>query len=80
MWTDPIVEEIHRIREEYAKSHNYDLDAIFADLRQKEAESGREIVNLSPKPSLATRWSGRTRDLGGDEKDMREWQAKQVGD
>jgi hypothetical protein len=59
MWKDEIVEEIHRIREEYAKSFNYDLDAIFADLRKKEAESGREIVNLSRKPSQTTRWSGR---------------------
>lgn len=69
MWTDEIVEEIHRIREEYAKSFNYDLDAIFADLRKKEAESGREVVTLSRKPSLTTRWSGRARDLGEDAKD-----------
>jgi len=52
MWKDEIVEEIHRIREEYAKSFNYDLDAIFADLRKKETESGREVVNLSRKPGL----------------------------
>jgi hypothetical protein len=52
MWTDEIVEEIHQIREQYAKSFNYDLDAIFADLRKKQAESGREIVNLSRKPGL----------------------------
>jgi len=32
MFHDEIVEEIHRIREEYAKSFNYDLDAIFADI------------------------------------------------
>jgi len=69
MWTDEIVGEIHRIREEYAKSFNYDLDAIFADLRKKEAESGREVVTLSRKPGLTTRWSGRTKDLGGDVKD-----------
>ena len=69
MWTDEIVEEIHRIREEYAKSFSYDLDAIFADLRKKEAESGRQVVNLSRKPGLATRWSGRARDLGEDTKD-----------
>jgi hypothetical protein len=69
MWKDEIVEEVHRIREEYAKSFNYDLDAIFADLRKKEAESGREVVNLSRKPDLTTRWSGRTRDLGGNAKD-----------
>ncbi|WP_334951573.1 hypothetical protein [Nostoc sp.] len=66
MWTDEIVEEIHRIREEYAKSFNYDLDEIFADLRKKEAESGRQVVNLSRKPGLTTRWSGRARDIGGD--------------
>jgi hypothetical protein len=59
MWSDEIVEEIHRIRDEYAKSFNYDLDAIFADLRKKESESGRQIVNLSRKPGLASRWSDR---------------------
>ncbi len=70
MWTDEIVEEIHRIREKYAKSFNYDLDAIFADLRKKEAESGRQVVNLSRKPGLTTRWSGRAKkNLGEDVKD-----------
>ncbi len=69
MWTDEIVEEIHRIREEYAKSFNYDLDAIFADLRKKQDESGREVVNLSRKPGLTSRWSGRARELGEDAKD-----------
>jgi hypothetical protein len=69
MWTDEIVEEIHQIREQYAKSFNYDLDAIFADLRKKQAESGREIVNLSRKPSLTSRWSGRAKDIGGDAKE-----------
>ena len=68
MWTDEIVEEIHQIREEYAKSFNYDLDAIFADLRKKEAESGREVVTLSRKPNLTTRWSGRLGDLSRDPK------------
>ncbi len=52
MWTDEIVEEIHRIREEYAKSFNYDLDAIFSDLCKKEAASGRKVVTLSRKPGL----------------------------
>jgi hypothetical protein len=70
MWKDEIVEEIHRIREEYAKSFNYDLDAIFADLRRKEAESGREVVNLSRKPGLTTRWSGRAKEVGEDAKDI----------
>lgn len=61
MLKDEIVEEIHRIREEYAKSFNYDLDAIFADLQKKQAESGREVVKLSPKRTLAKRWSYRSK-------------------
>ncbi len=69
MWEDEIVEEIHQIREAYAKSFNYDLDAIFEDLRKKEAESGREVVSLSRKRGLTTRWSGRARDFGEDAQD-----------
>lgn len=68
MWTDEIVEEIHRIREEYAKSFNDDLDAIFADLRRKEAASGRTVVNLTRKHDLTSRWSSRAKDLGGEYK------------
>ncbi|MBD2777046.1 hypothetical protein [Iningainema tapete] len=49
MWQDEILEEIHRIREEHAKSFNYDLDAMFEDWQKKQATSGREIVTLSPK-------------------------------
>ena len=37
MWKDEIQEEIHRIREEYAKSFDYDLQAICHDLRKKQA-------------------------------------------
>ncbi|NER19218.1 MAG: hypothetical protein F6J86_38280 [Symploca sp. SIO1B1] len=55
MWQDEIVEEIHRIRQEYAESFNYDLDAIFKDLQKKEAESGRKVVNLAAKCNLTTR-------------------------
>jgi hypothetical protein len=31
MWEDPVLEELHRIREDHAKSLNYDFKAIFAD-------------------------------------------------
>ena len=46
MTNDPIIEELHRIREEYAASFNYDLDAIVADLRAKQAKSDRKVVRL----------------------------------
>ncbi|QQE65549.1 hypothetical protein GFS31_22370 [Leptolyngbya sp. BL0902] len=57
MYRDEIVEEIHRIREEYLRSFNYDLKSLFADLQKQEAESGREIVDLSSNRSQATRWT-----------------------
>ncbi|WP_230968578.1 hypothetical protein [Nostoc sp. WHI] len=59
---DEIVEEIHRIREEYAKLFNHNLDAIFADLQKQQVESGWEIVKLSPKCSPTKRWSGRRKN------------------
>jgi hypothetical protein len=71
MFHDEIVEEIHRIREEYSRSFNHDLKAIFADLQKQQAESGREVVSLSRKPGLTTRWSGRVKELGEDVKDTR---------
>jgi hypothetical protein len=37
MWTDPIVEETRRIRDEHARKFNYDLSAIFADIKRFEA-------------------------------------------
>ena len=69
MWKDEIVEEIHRIREEYAQSFNYDLNAIFADLRKKQEESGREVITLCREPSLTTRWSGRAREVGDESRE-----------
>jgi hypothetical protein len=60
MYKDEIVEEIHQYREEYAKSFNYDLKAIFDDLRKKQIAHGRSVVKLpiqrssnpSPHPTL----------------------------
>jgi hypothetical protein len=68
MYQDAIVEEIHRIREEYSRSFNHDLKALFADLQKQQAASGREVVSLSRERGLTTPWSGRARDLGEDAK------------
>ena len=43
---DPIVEEIHKIREEYAATFNYDVDAMFKDLRQKQSNSNRRVESF----------------------------------
>ena len=49
MYKDPIIEEVHKYREEYAKSFNYDLKAIFEDLRKKQIASVRKFVKLPIK-------------------------------
>ena len=43
---DPIVEEIHKIREEYAAKFDYDVDAMFEDLRRKQSKSNCKIVSF----------------------------------
>ena len=46
---DPIVEEVRRIREEHAAQFNYDIDAIFADLKRLQAGSKRPRVSFGPR-------------------------------
>lgn len=49
-WRDPIVEEIRLIRDEHAAKFNYDLDAIFQDVKKHEEslrEQGYKFVDLS---------------------------------
>ena len=49
MWVDIIVEQTRKVREEHAAKFNFDLKAIYEDLKQQEEQSGREVVSLSPK-------------------------------
>jgi hypothetical protein len=69
MWQDEILDEIHKIREEHAKSFNYDLDAMFADWQKRQSEGGREVVSLPPKRGLTKRWGGRAKDPGENDHD-----------
>ena len=43
-WNDEIVEEVRRVRNENAENFNFDISAICADIRQKQAESKRKVV------------------------------------
>jgi hypothetical protein len=46
---DEIVEEIRKIREEYAAQFDFDIARICEDIRERERTSGREYVSLPPK-------------------------------
>mgnify|MGYP000557267985 CR=1 FL=1 len=49
MWKDPIVEEVRKVRQALAAKFDYDVDAIWRDLREQQARSGRKIVSFPPK-------------------------------
>ena len=48
-WVDPLVAELHAIREAHAKKFNYDLDRIFMDLKEFEKTLSKKPVRRSPK-------------------------------
>ena len=50
MTHDPIVEEIHAVREEIARRNNYDLHAIAEALGRATLERGLPVVSLPPRP------------------------------
>jgi hypothetical protein len=44
MWEDPIVAEVDRAPEMLAAKFNFDVEAIFADIRQRQAALGERLV------------------------------------
>jgi hypothetical protein len=46
---DPIIEEIHAVREEIARQADYDLERMIEAARERQAASGLKTVRLPPK-------------------------------
>ena len=56
MWTDEIVEETRKARDQYAAKFNYDLQAIFRDLKKHEEQDPEKFVSLpSKQPEIIPR-------------------------
>lgn len=55
MRNDPIVEEVHRHREQLSADSNHDLVAFFAAIRERQSLVGERLVrqppNTKPVPS-----------------------------
>lgn len=49
MIDDDVMREVRAAKEAYAQSHNFDLTAIVADLRAKEAAGDRPVVRRPPR-------------------------------
>ena len=46
MIDDEVIAELHKVRDQYGKEFDYDLDRIFADLKKKQAQGGRKVVSF----------------------------------
>ncbi len=62
MAEDPIVSEVRKIRDQLARHFNFDLKAIFADLREKQSSLGSRLVRR-PKRAKAEQVDAPDRDF-----------------
>ncbi len=53
MWKDPIVEETRRMKDEYASKFNYDLQAIYHDLKELEKQLSEDRI-IRTQPTIET--------------------------
>lgn len=51
MWQDPLVEELHRVREQLAAEHDHDLQKIVAHLMERQTQA---LVNPPLPAKTAT--------------------------
>ena|SRR5437899_7021633 len=54
LWEDEVLREVYATRDAYAAEHGYDLDRIYADLKNLEAKSRLRRVNERPLTRVAT--------------------------
>lgn len=46
---DQIVDEVREIRERLAEKHNFNLEAIFNDLRKRQSKVQKRLVHRKPR-------------------------------
>lgn len=53
--TNPIIAELRAIRQAYAARFDYDVDAMFSDIRARQEVSGRVYVRLPARRTTGDR-------------------------
>ena len=51
---DPIISEVRAVRDAHAARFEYDMAAIFRDIRAMQEKSGREYVRFPARPVAAS--------------------------
>jgi hypothetical protein len=59
MWNDEMVEEVRKQREAYASKFNFDLQAMYADLKKAERKSKNKKMSFKPKRILKAQTSAK---------------------
>lgn len=78
---DPIVDEVRRVRDAHAARFNYDLDAIFQDIKEREKKSGLKFVQgvaRLPVPNQAPQPTGAVISVSQDSKSLEAAPAAQL--
>ena len=54
MLTDEITREVWQAKDRLAREFNYDVDALVAELRSRQKQADRKIVDLAGEPAKQT--------------------------
>lgn len=46
---DPIIDDLHKLREKIGRAHDFDVDRIAATIRQHEQEGQARVIRTVPK-------------------------------
>lgn len=49
MYDDPIVNDVRKTRERLAEKYDFDVSAIFKDLRKRQGKLGKKLVRRARK-------------------------------
>ena len=63
MWTDPVVEEIHQIRQKLLTEAGGDLDTYLAQARRRAEQGGRAVAQDIRQGTTGRKLSGKKQDL-----------------
>ena len=50
--TDPIIAEVRAVRDQHAARFDYDVEAIFRDIRARQKAAGRKYVRYPARRAL----------------------------
>ena len=64
MHHDPILREVHRMKDQFAREFDYDVDKIFEHLREQAKKHPERMAQLVPETPLRNKRRTATRKVG----------------